>query len=119
MSLPAWALTSEIRHNVFLALKEALHNVVKHARATEVRISLELRPDGFVLLVADNGSGFDQRRLESRSVPVADGARLTSGYGLSNMRRRLEEIGGRCEWETAPGEGTRVKLVVVTGAPGS
>lgn len=119
VSLPAWALTSEIRHNVFLALKEALHNVVKHARATEVRISLELRPDGFVLLVADNGSGFDQRRLESRSAPVADGARLTSGYGLSNMRRRLEEIGGRCEWETAPGEGTRVKLVVVTGAPGS
>ena len=58
LDLPALALTAEIRHNVFLAFKEALHNVVKHAQATEVRLSLELRPEGFMLVIADNGRGF-------------------------------------------------------------
>ena len=41
--LPAWPLTAEVRHNLFLAFKEALHNVVHHAAATEVRVSLVLR----------------------------------------------------------------------------
>ena len=110
LHLPAWTVTAEIRHNVFLALKEALHNVVKHAHASEVRISLDLLADGFVLLVADNGCGFDLNGGPRPSSP--DAARLSSGYGLSNMRKRLEEIGGRCDWDTAPGEGTRLKLQV-------
>ena len=54
----SWPLTAEVRHNVFLAFKEALNNVVKHAQASEVRISLELKPEGFMLVVADNGRGF-------------------------------------------------------------
>lgn len=118
VNLPGWALTSEVRHNVFLALKEALHNVVKHAGATEVRVSLELQLHGFVLLVADNGRGFDWRACNPRGAHAADGARVSGGNGLPNMQKRLEEVGGRCEWETAPGEGTRVKLVVVTAASG-
>jgi signal transduction histidine kinase len=111
--LPSRALTSEIRHNVFLALKEALHNVVKHAAATEVRISLELQPAGFVLMVADNGHGFNLKSCAER-VSGADGLRIGAGNGLFNMQKRLEEVGGRCEWNTAPGEGTRVKLVIKT-----
>jgi signal transduction histidine kinase/ligand-binding sensor domain-containing protein len=118
VSLPAWTLTSEIRHNVFLALKEAMHNIVKHAHATEVWMSLELQPHGFVLLVADNGCGFDWRALGPRVVPATEGVRLAGGNGLSNMQKRLEEIGGRCQWQTAPGEGTRVKLVVVIAGEG-
>jgi signal transduction histidine kinase len=113
VNLPAWALTAEVRHNVFLALKEALHNVVKHAGATEVRVALEMRPDGFVLQIADNGRGFDWHALNRRATPMGDGARVAGGNGVSNMQKRLEEIGGRCEWETARGEGTRVNLVVV------
>jgi len=118
VNLPAWALTSEVRHNVFLAMKEALHNVVKHAGATEVRVLLEVQSRGFVLLVADNGRGFDWRAVNSHNTSPADVARIYGGNGLSNMLKRLEEIGGRCEWETAPGEGTRVKLVVTVGAAG-
>jgi signal transduction histidine kinase len=106
--LPAWTLTAEIRHNVFLAFKEALNNVVKHAGASEVRVSLELLPAGFVIVIADNGHGFDLPR--SRKFASADGARLSAGYGLLNMQKRLEEVGGRCEWITAPGEGTRVRF---------
>jgi len=109
--LPSWALTAEIRHNVFLALKEALHNVVKHAAATEVRVSLQLEPDGFMLLVADNGRGF---QLASQEEHTPDGTRIGAGNGLSNMKKRLEEIGGGCEWNTGPGEGTRIQFVIKT-----
>jgi ligand-binding sensor domain-containing protein/signal transduction histidine kinase len=110
VNLPAGALTSEVRHNVFLAFKEALHNVLQHARATEVRVSLELEPGEFKLTIADNGCGFDPGLAKFNSGPRLEGTRLSVGNGVYNMRKRLEEIGGRCEWETAPGEGTRVKL---------
>jgi signal transduction histidine kinase len=116
LDLPALALTAEIRHNVFLAFKEALHNVVKHAKATEVRLSLELRPEGFMLVIADNGCGFTGPPGQDPATELADGQRLASGNGLRNMQKRLEEIGGGCGWDTAPGEGTRAKLVVVVNA---
>jgi signal transduction histidine kinase len=112
VNLPPCALTSEVRHNVFLAFKEALHNVLQHARATEVRVSLELQPDGFMLTIADNGCGFDTLVAKLNPAPRLEDARLAVGNGLHNMRKRLEEVGGRCEWETAPGEGTRVKLFI-------
>jgi signal transduction histidine kinase/ligand-binding sensor domain-containing protein len=112
LSLPSAALTSEVRHNVFLAFKEALNNIVKHAAATEVRLNLELEPDGFILTVNDNGRGFDPKQRSLGSDPA--GPRVAAGNGLPNMRKRLEELGGRCEWDTAPGEGTRVRLVVPT-----
>ena len=90
---PAWALTSEIRHNVFLAFKEALHNVVKHAAATEVRISLELEPDGFSLMVADNGRGFDLRpssgfRASSRGHALQRGKRADEHEKTTRRNRR-------------------------------
>jgi signal transduction histidine kinase len=110
--LPPWTLTAEIRHNVFLALKEALNNIAKHANATEARISIELQPHGFALLIADNGRGFDLNAWKTRPAASADGIRLAGGNGLLNMKKRLEEIGGACEWTTAPGEGTRASLTV-------
>lgn len=113
VNLPAWGLTSEVRHHLYLALKEALHNVVKHAGATEVRISLDCSQEGFVLVVADNGRGFAPGSFQSHTPPSGTDVRLSSGNGLWNMRKRLEEIGGRCEWETAPGEGTRVRFFIV------
>jgi signal transduction histidine kinase len=116
LHLPALPLTAEIRHNVFLAFKEGLHNVVKHAQATEVRLSLELRPDGFMLVIADNGRGFKWPPGQEPVMEPADGHRLAGGNGLTNMQKRLEEIGGRCGWDTTPGEGTRAKLIVVVKA---
>jgi signal transduction histidine kinase len=112
LHLPAWPLTAEIRHNAFLAFKEALHNAVKHARASEVRISLELSSEGFVLIVGDNGCGFELNGFKDGTALSERITRLGGGNGLVNMRKRLEEIGGRCDWDTAPGEGTRVKLVI-------
>jgi len=112
LQLPPLALTTEIRHNVFLALKEALNNAVKHATASEVRIALEVRPPGFVLSIADNGCGFDWNASQGRGPARSDTARPGAGNGLLNMRRRLEEVGGSVEWDTAPGHGTRVTFIV-------
>jgi signal transduction histidine kinase/ligand-binding sensor domain-containing protein len=114
--LPSWILTVEVRHNVFLAFKEALNNIVKHAAASEVRISFELLSQGFLLTVADNGRGFDQSKLSSPPATLRDGTRLAAGNGVNNMIKRMEEIGGQCEWKTAPGQGTTVKLTVPGGS---
>ena len=107
LQLPVWTLTAEVRHNLFLAYKEALNNVIKHANAHEVRISLSLLAEGFSLCVADDGSGFDREKLSTD--PRTD--RL-GGNGLDNMRRRLDEIGGLFELESEPGNGTKVKFQV-------
>jgi signal transduction histidine kinase len=110
LQLPGRAVTAEIRHNLFLAFKEALNNVVKHAHASEVRVSFEFNDGRCTLVVADNGRGFDPKNPAGLQRSSADGLRSDSGNGLANMRKRLEEIGGECSWETAPGEGTRVRL---------
>lgn len=111
LQLPAWTLTAEVRHNLFLAYKEALNNVIKHANAREVRISLALLVDGFSLCVTDDGRGFDCQKLstESRSDRLG-------GNGLENMRRRLDEIGGLFEVASEPGKGTKVKFQVKIAA---
>jgi signal transduction histidine kinase len=65
------------------------------------------------LVIADNGHGFDWNQVQSRSAATVDGIRLATGNGVLNMQKRLEEVGGRCQWDTAPGEGTRVKLRIL------
>ncbi len=78
-----------MRHNLFLAFKEALNNVVRHAAASEVHIRLVLKAGAFDLSVEDNGCG-----LEPESDRNQDD-RFASGNGLKSMARRLAEIGGR------------------------
>ncbi len=114
IALPAWPLTAEIRHNLFLAFKEALHNVLKHASATEVRISLTLAESGFCLLVDDNGKGFQPGRNGGAAAnpPINGNLRFSTGNGLANMKKRLEEINSVFDLKSAPGEGTNVKFVV-------
>lgn len=106
-TVPAWPLTAETRHNLFLAFKEALHNAVKHAAATEVHIALRVDPASFTLVVRDNGRG-----LEAAPAEPHGSDRLVSGHGLANMKRRLARIGGRCDIAAAAGGGTSVSLVV-------
>jgi signal transduction histidine kinase len=104
--LPAMPVAAETRYNLFLALKEALNNVVKHARATEVWLRLRLAPGEITLVIEDNGQGLANRA-------GGDGAdRLSSGHGLTNLQKRLETVEGRCRVESAAGKGTRVDLTV-------
>jgi signal transduction histidine kinase/ligand-binding sensor domain-containing protein len=107
ITLPALPLDSPLRHNLFLAFKEALHNAAKHADAPAVLVTLALADGRLSLTVQDDGRGFDPT--------VAAGA----GNGLGNMARRLSDIGGRCEIDSAPGRGTRVTFVVPVPQPTS
>jgi signal transduction histidine kinase/ligand-binding sensor domain-containing protein len=110
LQFPEWRLTSEMRHNVFLAFKEALHNAVKHSGASEVLIRLEAKEKSFELVVEDNGRGFAVgetiKKVQDRQ------GRAASGNGLDNMRRRLESVGGSAEIQSTPGAGTKVFFFV-------
>jgi signal transduction histidine kinase len=99
--LPARPLPPDVRHNIFLIVKEALTNALKHAAASEVRVQAKVPANTLEILVQDNGKGFD-------SASPAESKR----NGLGNMRRRAEAIGGTLELQSAPGRGTSVKLSV-------
>lgn len=107
VELPSWSLTAEDRHNLFLAFKEALNNVLKHSRASEVHISLHLNAEDFSLTIRDNGVGFTSEA--ATAVAPRPGG---TGHGLPNLRRRLERIGGRCDISTTPGTGTTIAFVL-------
>jgi signal transduction histidine kinase len=100
LHLPAWPVTAEVRHNLFLACKEALHNVLKHSRATEVKVSFMLEAAAFAVTIADDGCGFQPEAGMEHSRSLR--------HGLVNMRQRLEEIHGRCDVYSQPGQGTKV-----------
>ena len=99
VELPPTPLSPELRHNLFLATREALNNCVRHAAATEVRLRLGVETGVLTIVVEDDGRGFS-------AAPGDD------GDGLGNMRRRLAESGGACEISSAPGRGTTVTFTL-------
>lgn len=92
---PGQALNSSQRHQLFLAFKEALTNIVKHAGATEVWIRMRVDQGDLCVTVEDNGRG-----LPLNGTPRGD--------GLANMRSRLTKIGGTCEFHSRPEGGVIV-----------
>ncbi len=97
--LPARFISSGVRHQLLMAVKEALNNALKHAGATEIRVHLAFTDPTLSLIIADNGSGFDPRHA-------------SAGNGMANMRHRLRSIGGTCEQQSAPGQGTTVAFSI-------
>jgi signal transduction histidine kinase len=100
--LPKTDISPEARHNVFLAAKEAVTNIVKHSGATEAAIRLKLEERSFTLEIQDNGRG--PAGLKAKAA--------ASRNGLRNMRKRMEDVGGRFSIEPAPQGGTVVGLTV-------
>jgi signal transduction histidine kinase len=113
--LPNWSLSAETRHNLFLAFKETLNNIVKHAGALEVHICLTLEPAGFLLTVKDNGRGFTNGMAPDGVVKNPAG--FNCGNGLRSMQRRMEGIGGRFEIRSEPLHGTSVQFKVPLRSP--
>jgi signal transduction histidine kinase len=97
--LPATPISPELRHNLFLVAKESINNIVKHAGATSAWLRLQLEVDGFLLEIEDDGKG------------LGPNAENKGRSGLKNMRKRMEDIGGRFEIGPRDGSGTRIRLV--------
>ena len=96
--LPAVPISPELRHNAFLAAKEAINNVVKHSGASSAWLRLHLEPARFILEIADDGKG------------LPSDAANKGRNGLRNMRKRMEEVGGDFSIGPATEGGTLVRL---------
>jgi signal transduction histidine kinase len=96
------ALTEAARHSLFLAVKEALNNVIRHASATEVELQISQLGDRLHMVITDNGRGFDWNSVQR-------------GNGLTNLQERLLAMRGECRVESQPGSGTTVKFIVPLG----
>jgi signal transduction histidine kinase len=95
-NLPELEVSGEIRRNVFLVVKEALNNVVKHSQASQVKIIMQKEADGFSLLIQDNGNGIDLEKIRQ------------FGNGLKNMKKRMEDVD--IEFSIERNNGTTIKL---------
>jgi len=123
-NVPTLPINAETRRGIFLVVKEALHNIVKHSGATKVEVRVGVKRstlnvqrstfdaaeridktdtgevDGVEISIADNGRGFDPAAVSRFS------------NGLQNMRQRVVQLGGTFDLESQPGAGTHIKIAV-------
>ncbi len=91
-------ISGEHRRNIFFAVKEALHNIIKHAMATEAILKLTVKHNVLSIVIYDNGKGFNKEELNK------------FGNGLNNMRNRMKNINGNCIIENH--KGARITLTL-------
>jgi signal transduction histidine kinase len=96
--MPASSFDLPVRRGLFLAVKEALHNAAKHSAASELFLRIHREADRVVVVVEDNGQGFDPASLGGER------------NGLANLKQRLTELGGECLLASEAGLGCRVEL---------
>jgi signal transduction histidine kinase len=101
--VPDLEVNAQIRHQICMMVKECLANVIKHARAKTVTLTLRLEGRSLEITVEDDGVGFDPARVKD-----------TTGThdGLVNLKKRLTVMNGTCELQSVRGQGTRIRLVV-------
>ena len=95
-SLPSRTITAAARHNLLLALKEALNNAVRHSAANEIHLRVAVEEGQLTVQVEDTGRGFEAAHPPRR------------GHGLESIRSRVESHGGRFGLRSQPGGGTTV-----------
>jgi signal transduction histidine kinase len=93
---PAKSVSAEVRHNLFLAVKEALSNIAHHSGATEVSLLILVTEESLSVIIQDNGRGFNGE------------VKSNGADGLENMRQRIAEIGGQFRVQSKPGAGASV-----------
>jgi Histidine kinase len=104
--LPLKTLHQLARRNLFLAVKEALNNAVKHSHATELTVHIKLEGSIFIVIVQDNGIGFNYQQVSRER------------HGLNNLMLRMKEIEGISSVTSQPGEGCEVSLSFPLKKPG-
>lgn len=87
---------------LYRVVQECLSNIARHAKATRVEVEVTVEEEGVVVVVRDDGRGFDQLAID----------KTEGGLGLLNMRERLLAVQGSCEIESRPGRGTTVSMYV-------
>jgi signal transduction histidine kinase len=101
-ALPAFILPADVRHDLFLVVKEAFNNILKHSQASEIRVRVSGDGMAVVIEIEDNGCGFDPQKNGGGRV----------GNGLTNMRKRIEGLGGELRLASAPSAGTKLHIKV-------
>ena len=97
-------LSSQAETHVYRIVQEALTNAIRHSQATHVDVLLERRADALVVVVEDDGHGFDPESVASNGH-----------LGLAGMQERAEQIGGALTVESAPGAGATIVLELAIG----
>ncbi len=97
--IPEKQLSNVEKRNLYLVIKEAINNAIKHAQATKIEVLMNFK-DAIFISINDNGKGF----IENGSPKTG------SGNGLKNMKKRMTEIGGNIDWKN--GNGTTVELYI-------
>ena len=97
----SFLLAHEIRTHIFMVVKEALHNIVKHAKATFVTMQITIDANKFFCTISDNGTG------------ISESKKNNFGNGLRNMQQRITEIGGFLHIQSKPKTGTCLQLEVM------
>jgi signal transduction histidine kinase len=92
-------LPSHVETILYRVIQESVNNVVKHAQASVLDISINQDGAGIDVMIEDNGKGFDP------SI-----SRPTDGIGLQNISSRIQYLKGTVEWDSAPGRGTLVAI---------
>jgi signal transduction histidine kinase len=98
--MSAAAFDLPLRRSLLMAIKETLNNAVKHSGATELRLKIQWQGQQLVVVVQDNGKGFDPAVVKSER------------NGLTNMAQRMNELEGRCQVSSQPGKGCRVEFSI-------
>ncbi len=108
--LPARRLGTDVRHNILLAAKEAMNNILKHAGATTVLVRISVQAEVLEVVISDNGRGFNREHLTDANGAAASSTRI--GNGLTNMEQRLKSVGGHCTVASRAGQGTQITFTV-------
>jgi signal transduction histidine kinase len=98
--MSAAAFNLPLRRSLLMAIKETLNNAVKHSEATELHLQIRWHGQRLVVVVQDNGRGFDPAMVKS------------GRNGLTNMSQRMSELGGSCLVTSQPGKGCRVEFSI-------
>lgn len=94
-----------LRRSLLMAIKETLNNAVKYSQATELQLKIKRHRNNLVVVVQDNGKGFDMNSIQ------------TGRHGVGNMSKRMRELGGSCNLSSEPGKGCRIEFQIPLRQP--
>ncbi len=100
IAFPEQSLSAEQVTELFRAVQESVNNALKYAAATEIVVSVIADKECLTIDVVDNGSGFDVALAKNK------------GFGLENMKHRIEAIGGKYAIQSSVGSGTKVSFAL-------